>query len=414
VSPLAYTDFIVPEGNYYCGRDGHEIDTIIVHTTVGTRDASIARFSNPANEVSAHWLVDFEGPLWRGVEEQFTAFHAGDWTENQRSIGIENVDNGFYDEPRPDALYATARELVAEIRARHPGITRLLAHRDVHATRCPDALDVARIYATSPTPTPVSTRIAGPSQATLAQLRSFLVSAEPSAPPGIAEAIWAASLELGIRAEVILAQQIKETGHYKYPHCGETVFNGCPDFNNFCGIKTADSSAIAKFPTMLEGCVGQAAHLRAYSAPDHMGPHCAKPFDPRHFDPHKNNAPNVEDLGGKWNSSADYGTSMLPTIAAILASPGGNTMAFDPRNNPQDLDFLDRRIREIVMAEDIAAFGIWTTLGRALGLKAVVAHPRAEAVRRELALDLMGERRPDIHMKGVPPRGHPASKEDAG
>lgn len=145
-SVLPFTDFMVPAGNYYSSRDGTAIDTIILHTTVGTRAASIARFQNPAAQVSPQWLVNPDGSLDRGVEEQFTAYHAGDWGENLRSIGIEHVDDGNYDGVRPDALYATASRLVAEIRARHP-ITRLLTHRDVYATRCPDALDVARIYA---------------------------------------------------------------------------------------------------------------------------------------------------------------------------------------------------------------------------------------------------------------------------
>jgi hypothetical protein len=141
---LAFTDFLVADGNFYGSRDGSAIDTIILHTTVGDLASAISRFEQAGTEVSAHWIVGWDGSLHRGVEERFTAYHAGEWDENLRSIGIEHVDNRDYDGIRPDALYTTSGTLVAEICARHP-ITRILAHRDVHPTRCCDALDTARI-----------------------------------------------------------------------------------------------------------------------------------------------------------------------------------------------------------------------------------------------------------------------------
>lgn len=152
---LPYEDFDIAEGNYYNARDGHTIDTVVIHTTVGSLASAIGRFGRLGTQVSAHWIIGLDGTHHRGVEERFTAYHAGDWTENLRSIGIEHVDDGAYDDERPDSLYAAAGARLAEIRATHP-ITRILAHRDVHATRCPDALDVGRIIALSEGVNPVT------------------------------------------------------------------------------------------------------------------------------------------------------------------------------------------------------------------------------------------------------------------
>lgn len=145
---LAYTDFTVADGNWYASRDGWPIDTVVIHTTVGSLDSAIRTFGTSTRQVSAHWIVALDGSLWRGVEEPFTAYHSGDWITNLRSIGIEHVDDGLYDDPRPDSLYLAAGRLLAEIRARYP-ISRIVRHREVSATRCPSALDVERIIALS-------------------------------------------------------------------------------------------------------------------------------------------------------------------------------------------------------------------------------------------------------------------------
>jgi hypothetical protein len=154
MTPLPFDDMSVAANNCYLARDGAKIDTILLHTMVGTWQSADGRFNNPAAQVSAQWGVTYDGRLKRWVEEQYTAYHAGDWGVNLRSIGIEHEDMGNYDSPRPDLLYSMSAALVAQICKQYnipcnlnhilPGIC---GHRDVHATACPDALDIVRIVA---------------------------------------------------------------------------------------------------------------------------------------------------------------------------------------------------------------------------------------------------------------------------
>lgn len=89
--------------------------------------------------VSIHYVIDRTGQVAAGVPEAVAATHATGW--NQRSIGIELVNNGDGRDPFPapqiDALVA----LITDIRQRHPAITpaRVLRHSDVDRSTFPAA-----------------------------------------------------------------------------------------------------------------------------------------------------------------------------------------------------------------------------------------------------------------------------------
>lgn len=150
-------------GNYDESRS--TIDHIIIHTMVGTAEAASARFNNPTSNVSAHYGVKLDGSLIHWLEEYYTAYHAGDYDMNQRSIGIEHEDNGDYNGARPGTLYETSAKLVADI-CKFYSIPcdrgHIKKHNEVsdHPTACPDALDIDRIVREAkailspPTPTP--------------------------------------------------------------------------------------------------------------------------------------------------------------------------------------------------------------------------------------------------------------------
>lgn len=154
---LPYTELPVATGNFDSNRK--PIDRIIIHTMVGTWQAAAARFNNPASQVSAHYGVKYDGELIHWLEEYYTGYHAGDYAINQRSIGIEHEDMGKYNDPRPDVLYTTSAKLVRDICLFYNiPIDRqhILKHSEVHATQCPDALDIDRIVkmaAQNPAPT---------------------------------------------------------------------------------------------------------------------------------------------------------------------------------------------------------------------------------------------------------------------
>lgn len=156
---MPYTELVVATGNFDTSRA--KVDRIVIHTMVGTVNGAAARFAGKGNQVSAHYGVGYDGKLYHWLEETFTAYHAGNYPMNQRSIGIEHEDMGNYNSPRPDALYETSAKLVADIcKYYNIPIAReyIIKHSDVIATGCPDSLDIDRIIAraqqiANPTPT---------------------------------------------------------------------------------------------------------------------------------------------------------------------------------------------------------------------------------------------------------------------
>lgn len=113
---------------------------------------ALARLLDPAARVSAHYLIDEDGTVYRLVDEARRAWHAGvsEWAGerdiNGISIGIELVNPGHaypgyaggyrpYPEPQMAALVKLARDIVE----RH-GILphHVLAHSDVAPARKTD------------------------------------------------------------------------------------------------------------------------------------------------------------------------------------------------------------------------------------------------------------------------------------
>jgi N-acetyl-anhydromuramyl-L-alanine amidase AmpD len=137
----------VPSSNYTPGRDGYGVELIVDHWTVVMFEGAIRRFLNPASILSAHYVIGSDGRIAQLVSEDDTAYHAGDFTVNQRSIGIEHEAGPAM--PPTDALYAASAELHRDIAARH-GLTlavgaTVLPHRAIVPTECPGTLDLDRI-----------------------------------------------------------------------------------------------------------------------------------------------------------------------------------------------------------------------------------------------------------------------------
>ena len=124
------------------------VDILLLHYTgMPDAEAALARLSDPASQVSCHWLIDEDGTVHRLVAEEMRAWHAGKsfWAGerdiNSRSIGIELVNPGHEWGYRPfqAAQMAALADLAAGILARHPiPPTRVLAHSDVAPARKQD------------------------------------------------------------------------------------------------------------------------------------------------------------------------------------------------------------------------------------------------------------------------------------
>lgn len=123
-------------GNYMSGRDGSSIKRVIVHDMEGYYAGAISWFKNAASNVSAHYCIrSSDGDITQMVREQDTGYHAGNWTYNKESIGIEH--EGFKSDPGrwyTDVMYRRSAQLTAAITKRY-GIAvdrkNLIAHSEV-------------------------------------------------------------------------------------------------------------------------------------------------------------------------------------------------------------------------------------------------------------------------------------------
>jgi len=118
------------------GRQGTLITTIVVHwwgdpATDPLFDATVGYFERGGNNTSAHYVVE-SGRVANMVDDADTAYHAGNWSMNLKSIGIEC-------NPRAtDADKATVAELILDLEKKH-GLLHIIGHRDVISTECPGA-----------------------------------------------------------------------------------------------------------------------------------------------------------------------------------------------------------------------------------------------------------------------------------
>lgn len=131
--------------NYTGGRSGKKIDRIVVHWIVGRLAAADSVFSKVGG-TSAHYAVGGT-KIHQYVREEDTAYHAGNWEMNQRSIGIEH--EGGPDIAITTETYETSAKLIAEIAKRYNiplDRSHIIKHSEVpRATQCPGTLDVDRL-----------------------------------------------------------------------------------------------------------------------------------------------------------------------------------------------------------------------------------------------------------------------------
>ncbi len=113
---------------------------VIHYTAMASCDAALSTLTNPATEVSAHYLISEGGEVLHLVEEEMRAWHAGAgrWGAvtdvNSRSIGIELANTGLtpFAEPQMRALEV----LLAGIKARWQILPeRVIAHSDMAPAR---------------------------------------------------------------------------------------------------------------------------------------------------------------------------------------------------------------------------------------------------------------------------------------
>jgi N-acetyl-anhydromuramyl-L-alanine amidase AmpD len=94
------------------------VNEIVIHDTEGGWDASVATLQNDSGK-SVHYIVDADGSrVGQFVPEDYTAWHAGNYYVNQRSVGIEHVGYAANASGYKTALYQKSAALVKSIRSR--------------------------------------------------------------------------------------------------------------------------------------------------------------------------------------------------------------------------------------------------------------------------------------------------------
>jgi N-acetylmuramoyl-L-alanine amidase len=113
---------------------------VIHHTSNDTVGQALRTLTDPARNVSAHYLIGRDGTIIQLVDERARAWHAGeskwgaDTDINSASLGIELDNNGR--EPFSDAQISALLRLLADIRERyHIPTANFLGHADVAPRR---------------------------------------------------------------------------------------------------------------------------------------------------------------------------------------------------------------------------------------------------------------------------------------
>lgn len=129
-------------------RDGQAVDMLVLHYTgMAAATQALERLCDPKSRVSAHYVVNEEGAVYRLVAEENRAWHAGvsfwrgETNINQRSIGIEIVNPGheFGYRDFPAAQIEAVIALCANILKRHAVPPRnVVGHSDIAPERKDD------------------------------------------------------------------------------------------------------------------------------------------------------------------------------------------------------------------------------------------------------------------------------------
>ncbi len=133
-----------PNFNERLPEAGGKPDMIILHhTNMASAELALERLTDPASEVSCHYLIHKDGTIYHLVQEKERAWHAGrvsHWKNREKinsySIGIEIDSLGdIFTKPQMESLVA----LIQDIRTRYeiPN-THILGHSDIAPDRKDD------------------------------------------------------------------------------------------------------------------------------------------------------------------------------------------------------------------------------------------------------------------------------------
>ncbi len=97
----------------------YRIDRVIIHVVQGSYPSALRVFKNPGHGAATHYVVRKDGHVAQMIRELDVAFHAGNRSYNERSIGIEHEGFVHRKADFTDAMYASSAKLTAGICVRY-------------------------------------------------------------------------------------------------------------------------------------------------------------------------------------------------------------------------------------------------------------------------------------------------------
>lgn len=129
--------------HYSSGRFGRSIEHVVIHYNAGNLSVEGCYSVWQSREASAHYQAEDDGRIGQLVWDRNTAWHAGNWNENCRSIGVEHANQA--DGTVTEACLDAGAHLVAAI-CKYYGLGRpewrknVFPHWDFQSTSCPGEL----------------------------------------------------------------------------------------------------------------------------------------------------------------------------------------------------------------------------------------------------------------------------------
>lgn len=177
--------------SYDLKKSGYDF---VFHSTDGAAAGVDATFVNPnpggSGPRSAHVMFLKNGLVHQYVDLKDTAWHAGKFVENTRSVGMEFEDGGDNQAPRTPEQLAEGAKFVKWVEEQLGPAKEYLRHKDVVPTQCPGNVPVEDIVKAAhapavvvvpkplpPEPTPVpSAPVAVPADVSLQGLLILLIN----------------------------------------------------------------------------------------------------------------------------------------------------------------------------------------------------------------------------------------------
>lgn len=134
--------------HYTAGRSGRSIEFTVLHYNAGDLTVEDCHNIWQSREASAQYQVESSGRVGQLVNDWDTAWHAGDWDANCRSIGVEHANQG---DSITDACLESGAHLVAAIHktyglGRPEWMVNVFPHCHFSATSCPGPLKEGTSY----------------------------------------------------------------------------------------------------------------------------------------------------------------------------------------------------------------------------------------------------------------------------